>query len=97
MTSTTTEVYIFGDQTKPVFRDLSNLILVGGNAILTTFLNDSFFSIQREISTLPAAERDELPRVESFGLLVEAAQKGEPHGALDSACLCAYEIGSYIQ
>ena len=97
MPSQTTEIYIFGDQTKPVFRELGNLILVGGNFILTTFLNESFFSIQREISALPSTERDELPRAESFGLLVEAARKGEPHGALDSACLCAYEIGSYIQ
>lgn len=97
MAFSTTEIYIFGDQTRPVFRDLGNLILVGGNPILTTFLNESFFSIQREISSLRTTEKNELPQVESFGLLVEAAQKSEPHGALDSACLCAYEVGSYIQ
>lgn len=95
--ASSTDVYIFGDQTLCVLKNLQNLLLVHDNAPLSIFLDEAFSVVHREISCLPSTEKDRFPRAETFGLLLDAIQNGKHHAALDSACVCVYEIGSYLQ
>ena len=92
-----TDVFIFGDQTTRVEANLCDLILVRNDALLSSFLNESFLILQREISTLPAPERAPLSKFRTLGLFVEAIKSGKRHAALESACCCIYEIGYYMR
>ncbi|KAF2650606.1 polyketide synthase [Lophiostoma macrostomum CBS 122681] len=92
-----TDIFIFGDQTTRVEGNLRDLILIRNDALLASFLDESFLVLQREISTLPVSERGSLTKFRTLGLLVEVIQNGRRHAALESACLCIYEIGYYIR
>lgn len=90
-------VYLFGDQTVPVLDSLRSLLLVQHNAPMKAFLDEALSALRLCISTLPATERLEFPQIESLGLLLEAMQKGPSHAALDSVCLCIYQIAYYME
>lgn len=90
------DVYVFGDQTLDVLKNLQSLLLIADNALLTEFLNEAFHTVQHEISRLPSTQRHLFPQAETFGLLLDVVQKGRRHAALDSACVCIYEIAYYI-
>lgn len=92
-----TDVYIFGDQSIPVLDGLQELLMVKDDAPLTAFLNNSISAIQQEISALPSTEKEEIPRGDTLALLLNAVRKGTGHTAIESAFLCIYEIGYYIE
>ena len=91
------EAYLFGDQTVHVDNHLQDLLHVGGNSTLTSFLSEGYYAIRQEISRLPASERALLPQSETLALLLDTIKKGKRHPALESALLCLYEIGEYIK
>ncbi|ORY59299.1 polyketide synthase [Pseudomassariella vexata] len=90
------DIYVFGDQTLDVSKKLQGL-LVSDSTLLTEFFDGAFRTLQREISRLPSSKRQEFPRSETLGLLLEAIQNGKRHSALDSALVTIYEIAYYIQ
>lgn len=95
---TSTNIYLFGDQTIRVQGHLQGLLYVADNGILTSFLEKAFLAIQQEISRLPAAERDAFPQTETLGLLLDSINRnGKHHAALESALVCIYELGYYIK
>ncbi|KAF5637638.1 polyketide synthase [Fusarium tjaetaba] len=90
------DVYVFGDQSTPVLDKLQALVRVKDNALLTSFLGEAFLAVRREIVSLSSLERKSIPEAESLSLLLEGVRRSEPHAALDSAFVCIYEIGYYI-
>ncbi|CVK91833.1 bikaverin cluster-polyketide synthase [Fusarium mangiferae] len=90
------DVYVFGDQSTPVLDKLQALVRVKDNALLTSFLGEAFLAVRREIISLSSLERKSIPEAESLSLLLEGVRRSEPHAALDSAFVCIYEIGYYI-
>ncbi|KAM5343388.1 hypothetical protein ACJ41O_011925 [Fusarium nematophilum] len=91
-----TDIYVFGDQTLPVLDSLQGLLLIRDNSILKQFLDEAYIAVRREISGVPATERSGFPQTETLGLALEAIRRGQHSTALDSALLCIYEIGYYI-
>jgi naphtho-gamma-pyrone polyketide synthase len=91
------DVYVFGDQSTPVLDKLQALVRVKDNALLTSFLGEAFLAVRREIVSLSSLERKSIPEAESLSLLLEGVRRSEPHAALDSAFVCIYEIGYYIE
>nr|ALQ33037.1 putative polyketide synthase [Fusarium thapsinum] len=90
------DVYVFGDQSTPVLDKLQALVRVKDNALLTSFLGEAFLAVRREIVSLSSLEKKSIPEAESLSLLLEGVRRSEPHAALDSAFVCIYEIGYYI-
>ncbi|KAG5775036.1 hypothetical protein H9Q73_011283 [Fusarium xylarioides] len=90
------DVYVFGDQSTPVLDKLQTLVRVKDNAPLNSFLGEAFLAVRREIVSLSSLERKSIPEAESLSLLLEGVRRSEPHAALDSAFVCIYEIGYYI-
>nr|ALQ32989.1 putative polyketide synthase [Fusarium sp. NRRL 52700] len=90
------DVYVFGDQSTPILDKLQALVRVKDNALLTSFLGEAFLAVRREIVSLSSLERKAIPEAESLSLLLEGVRRSEPHAALDSAFVCIYEIGYYI-
>ncbi|OGM43340.1 putative polyketide synthase [Aspergillus bombycis] len=90
-------IYLFGDQTVRVDDALYKLLYVKNNPTLKSFLDDAFAALRKEISSLPANERASLPDAHTLPLLLGAVRNGRRHVALDSALVCLYEIGQYIQ
>ncbi|ENH68137.1 Aflatoxin biosynthesis polyketide synthase [Fusarium oxysporum f. sp. cubense race 1] len=94
--ASSTDVYVFGDQSTPVLDKLQALLRVKDNALLTSFLGEAFLAVRHEIVSLSSIERKSIPEAESLSLLLEGVRRSEPHAALDSAFVCIYEIGYYI-
>ncbi|KNB01535.1 hypothetical protein FOXG_04757 [Fusarium oxysporum f. sp. lycopersici 4287] len=94
--ASSTDVYVFGDQSTPVLDKLQALLRVKDNALLTYFLGEAFLAVRHEIVSLSSIERKSIPEAESLSLLLEGVRRSEPHAALDSAFVCIYEIGYYI-
>ncbi|KAJ4127485.1 Interface between microtubules and kinetochore protein [Fusarium oxysporum] len=80
----------------PVLDKLQALLRVKDNALLTSFLGEAFLAVRHEIVSLSSIERKSIPEAESLSLLLEGVRRSEPHAALDSAFVCIYEIGYYI-
>lgn len=87
------DVYIFGDQSIPVLDKLQRLLHVKDNALLNSFVNESFLAVRRETNSLSSLDRQSIGQAENLGLLLETVGKSAPHAALDSCFLCMYEIG----
>ncbi|EXL92030.1 polyketide synthase [Fusarium oxysporum II5] len=94
--ASSTDLYVFGDQSTPVLDKLQTLLRVKDNALLTSFLGEAFLAVRHEIVSLSSIERKSIPEAESLSLLLEGVRRSEPHAALDSAFVCIYEIGYYI-
>ncbi|KAI1126483.1 polyketide synthase [Nemania abortiva] len=91
------DVYIFGDQSIPVLDKLQRLMHVKDNALLNSFVNESFLAVRRETNSLSSIDRQSIAQAENLGLLLEMVGKSTPHAALDSCFLCIYEIGYYLE
>lgn len=59
-------LYLFGDQSNPFKDDLGALLLLGGNPILNTFLDQAALSLRQEIQTLPWSQREHFPSFCNF-------------------------------
>ncbi|RYP27845.1 hypothetical protein DL767_007493 [Monosporascus sp. MG133] len=94
--ASSTDLYLFGDQSIAVLDKLQGLLQVKDNATLTAFLSEAFLAIRRETGALPSRDRDSIVQAESLGLLLEAVRRSTTHAALESCFLCIYEIGYYI-
>ena len=95
--SSSTDIFVFGDQSTAVLDKLQKLLHVKDNAILRSFLSEAFLAIRHETESLPSRDKESVAQAESLGLLLEAARTSTGHAALDSSFLCIYEIGYYIE
>ncbi|KAI0115705.1 polyketide synthase [Nemania sp. FL0031] len=91
------DVYVFGDQSIPILDKLQRLLHVKDNALLSSFVNESFLAVRQETNSLSSIDRQSIPQAENLGLLLEIVGKSAPHAALDSCFLCIYEIGYYLE
>lgn len=91
------KLYIFGDQTYDVERDLPSLMRYRDNPALEKFLENSYDAIRTELYSLPSEIRDDLPRLTCLDDLILRKQDGRRCIPLDLAVTCLYQLGTFIR
>ena len=90
-------VYLFGDDVQVVSRELAMLLRVKNDAVLTSFLEQTYRALRAHIGLLPQTVQDELPRFRSIAELNLLGRRGGMHPALRQALLCIQQFGSFIR
>lgn len=92
-----TRVYVFGDQTHDVAKNLSSLLNISTQEpILQDFLENSCKELRNRLSTIPAAELGSFPKFSSFRELVLLSNQCPLPSLLCPAVTCIYQIGFII-
>ncbi|KXH68541.1 hypothetical protein CSAL01_02198 [Colletotrichum salicis] len=91
------EVFLFGDQTTRFEPALQELLLNKNSPYLTAFIDRIKITLKKEISSLPATERQLFPPFVDIGDLVSKFQQGAKNPALESVLACLYQLCAYIQ
>lgn len=90
-------VYLFGDQTSPFRDDLGALLLVGGNPILNTFLDQAALALRLEIQTLSWSQRDHFPSFCNFLDLLAIDPSKPLHPALQLALSSVHHFALFLR
>ena len=90
-------VYLFGDDVQVVSRELAMLLRVKNDAVLTSFLEQTYRALRAHIGLLPQTVQDELPRFRSIAELNLLGRRGGMHPALRQALLCIQQFESFIR
>ncbi|KAH8702107.1 conidial pigment polyketide synthase PksP/Alb1 [Talaromyces proteolyticus] len=93
---TTSQVYLFGDQTGEFDSGLRRLIQAKNNSLVTSFFERCFYALRHEIAQLPPSDRRNFPRFTSIVDLLARYRVTGPNPALESALTTIYQLGSFI-
>lgn len=94
--ATPLSLYLFGDQSNPFRDDLGALLLVGGNPILNTFLDQAALSLRQEIQTLSWSQREQFPSFCNFLDLLAIDASKPLHPAVQSALSSVYHFALFL-
>lgn len=92
-----TQVFVFGDQTSLSIVDLRQLLHVNDNTFLSSFLDSANYALRVEIADLPVIKQEWFPRFTTFlDLLAESHQSGN-NPALGLALQCTNQLARFIR
>lgn len=95
--SSSTRVFLFGDQTYEFVKDLTELIRTQDNPLLTAFLDQSHYVIRAEMSqALPPKER-KASRTSNLAHLLHKYKEGSLSPAFQTALSCVCQLGTFIK
>ena len=89
-------VYLIGDQTYDINKGLHRLLHTGGNVLLISFFEKTFYALREEIWNLPLEQRAQLQHFSSLAELLASRYDKPLHPALDQALASAYQLGTFI-
>lgn len=89
-------VYLFGDQTAQFRDDLGALLLVGGNPILNTFLDQAALGLRQEIQSLARSQRDQFPSFCNFLDLLAIDPSKPLHPALQLSLSSVHHFALFL-
>jgi len=95
--SSSTRVFLFGDQTYDFASDLTELIRTQDNPLLTAFLDQAHYVIRAEMSqALPLKER-KASRTSNLAHLLHKYKSGDLSPAFQTALSCVCQLGTFIK
>lgn len=89
-------LYLFGDQTTQSREDLRPLLLVGGNPILTAFIDQATLSLRKEIQSLSWSQRERFPSFSSLLDLLAIDASKPLHPALQLALSSVHHFALFL-
>lgn len=89
-------VYVFGDQTYDVADTLLSLTQTRDDTLLLDFLSRSCGVLQREVSRLPAHQKEKCPPFTSLADLVLLYRRGTLNTAFVQALTCIAQLGLFL-
>lgn len=97
MMDSTSNIYLFGDQTNPFESDLTQIFHTKDCSLLSSFIEQVYHLLRLEISKLGTLQQKWFPRFTSIiDLLARRSDIGS-NPALDSAILCLTQLASFIR
>lgn len=99
MTSSTLQLFLFGDQTENLFQHLLDLFKDAKHSrLLEDFFKSCASALIREISTLSVIEQNKFPRFSTLNELVEAHCQGNTYDpVISGVLLCLTQLGRFIR
>ena len=95
--SSCTHVYVFGDQTFVITDLISGVLRTYDDALLQSFLHQSFLTLKREVQRLGLEQRTQCPRFSKLLDLVPLWGAGTLNPALAQALTCITHLGVFIR
>jgi naphtho-gamma-pyrone polyketide synthase len=95
--ASTSQVFIFGDQTSAFESDLRTLLHVKDNEILRSFFEKANYALRFEIARLPVSQRENFPRFTCVLDLLQHYRESGGNPALGLALLTLNHLGRFIK
>jgi naphtho-gamma-pyrone polyketide synthase len=95
--TSTSQVFIFGDQTSAFESDLRSLLHVKDNANLRSFFEKANYALRLEIARLPMSQREIFPRFTCCLDLLQYYRESGGNPALGLALLTLNQLGRFIK
>ena len=96
-TASTSQVFLFGDQTSVFESDLRSLLHDKDNASLRTFFEKAHYALRVEIAGLPVSQRELFPRFTCVLDLLQHYRESGGNPALGLALLTLNHLGRFIK
>jgi len=93
----TSSIYVFGDQTNAFEANLTQILHIKNNSVLTTFLEQTHYALRVEISRLPILQKGLFPRFTSIIDLLARNSDSGSNPALESALICLTQLACFIR
>ena len=90
------QIFIFGDQTTAFDKELRQLLHVKDNVVLRSFFERTTYALRVEIAQLPAPKREKFPRFTNLLDLLARRRELENNPALELALLCISQLACFI-
>jgi naphtho-gamma-pyrone polyketide synthase len=95
--TSTSQIFIFGDQTSAFEPDLRSLLHVKDNANLRSFFEKANYALRLEIARLPMSQREIFPRFTCCLDLLQYYRESGGNPALGLALLTLNQLGRFIK
>ena len=95
--ASTSQVFVFGDQTSAFESDLRSLLHDKGNESLRSFFEKANYALRVEISCLPISQREIFPRFTCILDLLQHFRESGGNPALGLALLTLNHLARFIK